>query len=73
MRWGEWVRELWMVSLEEIGEEIVEGILGVVGHGWVMAEVGGHGLGMSEVVGHFVGVAVVVECGNEEEEEVVGD
>ena len=38
-----------------------------------MAEVGGHCLGMSEVVGHFVEVAVVVECGNEEEGEVVGD
>ena len=29
----EWVRELWMESLEGIGEEIVEGILGFVGHG----------------------------------------
>ena len=33
VRWGEWVRELWMVSLEEIGEESGEGILGIVGHG----------------------------------------
>ena len=62
-----------MVSLEEIGEEIVEGIPGFVGHGWVMAEIGGHCLGMSEVVGHFVGVAVVVECWEEEEGEIEGD
>ena len=30
-------------------------------------------MGMSEVVGHFVEVAVVVECWEEEEEEVEGD
>ena len=35
----------------------------------MMAGIGGHCLGMTEVVGHFVEVAVVVECGNEEEED----
>ena len=30
---GRVVRELWMVILEEIGEESGEGILGIVGHG----------------------------------------
>ena len=72
-----------------IGEEIVGGSLvwrfevmvdghygvslGVVVHGWVKAGIVGHCLVMVEVGGHFVEVAVVVECWEEEEEEVEDD
>ena len=58
-----------MENLEGIGEEIVEGILGFVGHGWVKVGSGCYCLVMVGFAGHFVVVAVVVE-GWEEEEEV---
>ena len=62
-----------------IGEEIVVVVLVwrfevmIDGHCWVSLGVGGQGLVMCVVVGHFVEVAVVVECWEEEEEEVEGD
>ena len=56
-----------------IGEEIVGVSLGVVGHGWVKAEIVGHCLVMFGVGGHFVEVAVIVECWEEEEGEVEAD
>ena len=62
-----------MGSLEVIGEEIVGVSLRVADHGWVKVGIVGHCLVMVGFDGRFVEVAVVVECWEEEEEEVEGD
>ena len=61
-----------MVSLEEIGEEIVEGSLGFGGHVKVKVGIDGHWLVMVGVVGHFVAVEEEGGFGEEEEEEEEG-